>query len=333
MNAIGIEIGGTKLQAAVVSRTGAVLLRRSGEVEPAAAAERLREAIAAILVELVTAWKRDPRHQPPSAAGVGFGGPVDRDRRVVAASFHVAGWHGFPLGPWVEERLGGIPVVIENDTNAAAVAEAALGAGRGERSVFYTNAGSGIGGGLVVEGVLYRSRGPGEMEIGHVRLGPEGGILEDVSSGWAIDRQARADAAGRPAGAIARLAAGEPATARHVAAAAADGDEAAGLILDTAARHYAVALSHVVHLINPDVIVLGGGVAMIGAAWRDRVLRFLGGSLMETLRPGPDVRLAALGQDVVPVGAALVAMGVGAEDRGKRGGFALPVISRNDHSS
>ena len=85
------------------------------------------------------------------------------------------------------------------------------------------------------------------------------------------------------------------------------GDAAAGGILDQAARHYAVALSHAVHLLNPDVIVLGGGVAEIGPAWRDRVAMFLAGFLMETLRPGPDVRLAALGQDVVPVGAALLA--------------------------
>lgn len=313
MNAIGIEIGGTKLQAAVVGRDGEVLLRRAGAVAPAAGAERLREALAELLADLVAAWKSDPKHVAPIAAGVGFGGPVDRARRVVAASFHVSGWHGFPLGAWIEERLGGIPVVIENDTNAAALAEAKLGAGRGARSVFYTNSGSGIGGGLVVDGVLYRSRGPGEMELGHVRLGPDGGILEDVSSGWAIDRQARAEVAARPSGAIARLAGGEPATARHVAAAAAAGDEAASRILDAATRHYAVALSHVVQLLNPDVIVLGGGVAMIGAAWRDRVSGFLGGYLMETLHPGPDVRLATLGQDVVPVGAALVALGVGGD--------------------
>jgi len=316
MNAIGVEIGGTKLQAAVVARDGAMLLRRAGAVDPAAGAERLREALAALLADLVAAWESDPKHAPPTAAGVGFGGPVDRARRVVAASFHVSGWHGFPLGAWIEERLGGIPVVIENDTNAAALAEATLGAGRGARSVFYTNSGSGIGGGLVVDGVLYRSRGPGEMELGHVRLGPDGGILEDVSSGWAIDRQARAEVATRPSGAIARLAGGEPATARHVAAAAAAGDEAASRILDAAARHYAVALSHVVHLLNPDVLVLGGGVAMIGAAWRDRVSGFLGGYLMETLRPGPDVRLAMLGPDVVPVGAALVALGVGGAQPG-----------------
>ena len=311
MKAIGIEIGGTKLQAAVVGRDGVVLVRRDCTVDPAAGAERLREALARLLADLVAAWQSDPKHTPPAAAGVGFGGPVDRARRVVAASFHVSGWHGFPLGEWIEQRLGGIPAVIENDTNAAAVAEATLGAGRGARSVFYTNSGSGIGGGLVVDGVLYRSRDPGEMEVGHVRLGPDGGILEDVSSGWAIDRQARADVAARPSGAIARLAEGEPATARHVAAAAASGDGAAARILDSAARHYAVALSHVVHLLNPEVIVLGGGVALIGAAWRDRVRGFLGGYLMETLQPGPDVRLASLGQDVVPVGAALVALGVG----------------------
>ena len=307
MPTIGIEIGGTKLQSAVVGRQGDVLVRRSDRVEAAGGAERLRAALATQLASLLAAWRGDPRHEEISAAGVGFGGPVDRERGVVAASFHVEGWHGFPLRDWLEGELGGLPVLLENDTNAAAFAEATLGAGRGERRVFYTNSGSGIGGGSVVDGLLYRSRGPGEMELGHLRLGPEGGILEDVASGWAIDRRAREEAAARPQGAIAVLAGSAPATARQVAAAAAAGDEAARGILDAAARHYALALSHAVHLLNPDVIVLGGGVAEIGPAWRDRVATFLAVFLMETLRPGPDVRLAALGQDVVPVGAALLA--------------------------
>jgi len=307
MVAIGIEIGGTKLQSAVVGPGGDVLLRHTARVDAAAGAEGLREALTRQIAGLLAAWREDPRHHPPIAAGVGFGGPVDRDRGVVAASFHVAGWNGFPLGRWIADRLGGIPVVLENDSNAAALAEATCGAGRGVRRVFYSNSGSGIGGGFVVDGELYHGRGPGEMELGHLRLGPEGGILEDVASGWAIDRQARAEAAARPEGAVATLAGDQPATAWHVAQAAAAGDEAAGRILDTAACHYAVALSHAVHLLAPDVIVLGGGVAEIGPPWRDCVQSHLSAYLMKPLRPGPDVRLALLGQEVVPVGAALAA--------------------------
>jgi glucokinase len=95
--------------------------------------------------------------------------------------------------------------------------------------------------------------------------------------------------------------------ARGLAAALAADDAAAAAILDAAARQYGLALSHVVHLLNPDVIVLGGGVARIGEPWRDAVARHLDASLMAALRPAPPVRLAALGDAVVPIGAALVA--------------------------
>ena len=308
MIGIGIEIGGTKLQAAVVRAPGEVLLCSVAAVDAAAGARGVRDVLAPRLAALLVAWERDPRYEPPGAAGVGFGGPVDRGRGIVAASFHVAGWNDFPLAAWVSERLGGVAVTLENDTNAAALAEATAGAGRDARRVFYTNCGSGIGGGFVIAGALYHGRGPGEMEIGHLRLGLEAGILEDVASGWAIDRRARAEATAHPRGGIAVCAAGSLPSARHVAAAAAAGDEVARDILDAAARHYALALSHVTHLLNPDVIVLGGGVAEIGAAWRDRVAGFLPDYLMEPMRPGPDVRLSTLGGDVVPVGAALVAL-------------------------
>jgi predicted NBD/HSP70 family sugar kinase len=100
-----------------------------------------------------------------------------------------------------------------------------------------------------------------------------------------------------------------PPSARLLPAALAAGDSSAQRILDTAAGSYAHALSHVVHLLNPDVIVLGGGVATIGEPWRSSVARQLDVLLMTPLRPSPPVRLAALGEDVVPVGAALSALG------------------------
>ena len=117
----------------------------------------------------------------------------------------------------------------------------------------------------------------------------------------------RAQVAAHADGTLARLtAAGQPG-ARALVAAITAGDAAAAEILDEAARHYAVALSHAVQLLAPEVIVLGGGVAEMGEAWRGRVAHHLPGFLMPPLQPGPDVLLAALGEDVVPVGAALVA--------------------------
>jgi len=311
--ALGIEIGGTKLQSAVVAADGHVVLRRSDRVDPAGGAEGIRTVLAAQLAGIVAdAAGNDLAIR---AIGIGFGGPVNREQGVVATSFHVGGWSDFPLAAWVagqvRESLGPVPVVLENDSNAAALGEALVGAGQGARVVVYSNAGSGIGSGLVIDGQLYRGRASGEMELGHLRLIPSGGILEDSSAGWAIDRGVREAVAAEPTGALARAAAatGAVPSARLLPAALAAGDTAAQRILDAAAAPYAHALSHVVHLLNPDVIVLGGGVAAIGEPWRGSVARQLVGFLMTPLQPAPPVRLATLGEDVVPVGVALAALG------------------------
>ncbi len=319
---LGIEIGGTKLQSAVVDAAGAVICERTDQVEPARGAAGVRDALALQITDLCghsarAAGTTGSASTAATAAeritidavGVGFGGPVDRAAGVVAASFHVPGWGGFPLAEWIAERAGGVPVALENDSNAAALAEAILGAGRGANPVLYSNVGSGIGAGLVIDGRIYHGRTPGEVEIGHLRMDPDGTITEDLASGWSIDRQVRDHAATHPDAPLARIAAaaGLTPSARHLAAAITAGDAAAGAILDTAARHYAFALSHAVQLLHPEVIVLGGGVAGIGEPWREAVARHLPGFLMEPFRPGPDVRLSTLGRLVVPVGAALAA--------------------------
>ena len=310
--ALGIEIGGTKLQSAVVAADGRVLLRRSDRVDPAGGADGIRAVLAAQIAGIVDDTAGN--NLCIRAIGVGFGGPVNREQGVVATSFHVGGWSDFPLAAWVAGlvvgALGAVPVVLENDSNAAALGEALVGAGRGQRVVVYSNAGSGIGSGLVIDGRLYRGRASGEMELGHFRLIPGGGILEDSSAGWAIDARVREAVAAEPTGALAQAAAatGAVPSARLLPAALAAGDATAQRILDVAAGHYAHALSHVVHLLNPDVIVLGGGVAEIGEPWRGSVARQLDALLMTPLRPSPPVRLATLGADVVPVGAALAAL-------------------------
>jgi len=309
--ALGIEIGGTKLQTAVVDSSGAVLARVADRVDPAGGAEGIRAVLAGQLDRATT--EALALGIAIRAAGIGFGGPVDRDRGVVATSFHVGGWGEFPLAAWVADRLGPlagrVKVVLENDSNAATLGEALAGAGRGARVVLYSNAGSGIGAGLVIDGRLYRGRPSGEMELGHLRLSRGGGILEQTSAGWALDAKVREAVASDPGGALARGAARTAAvpSARLLPAALAAGDPVALAILDDAAGYYAHALSHAVQLLNPDVIVLGGGVAAIGEPWREAVARQIEPLLMEPFRPGPPVRLALLGEDVVPVGAALAA--------------------------
>lgn len=298
---LGIEIGGTKAQVAVVSADGEPSAVSGAAVDRAAGADAVRDVIGRLVERtLATAG------EPPRAVGIGFGGPVDRGRGTVAACRQVAGWEGFPLVSWITGRTG-LPARLENDSNAAALAEAMLGAGRGCVNVLYSNVGSGVGAGFVVNGRIYHGRTPGELELGHLRLSLDGGTVEESASGWSIDRAVRAAVGSAPAGLLAAVSASEVPTARHLAPAIAAGDADAAAILDRAARSYAFGLSHAVHLLNPNVIVLGGGVAEIGEVWRAAVERHLDGFLMEALRPPPPVRLAALGHLVVPVGAALVA--------------------------
>lgn len=297
---IGIEIGGTKLQAVAGTTAGEIVDRRRFTVDRAAGRDGILRHLETALGELRAAW-------PPVAAGIGFGGPIDWRTGRIACSHHVAGWTDFALGPWVAERLG-VPVRADNDANVAALGEATRGAGAGFNPAFYVTLGSGVGGGLVVDGRIYHGARPGESEIGHVRVDRTGVLVEDRCSGWAMDgRIRRLLASGEPT-VLRELAAGVSAgEARFLGEALRRGDAAAQRLLQETSMDLAFGLSHVVHLMHPSVIVLGGGLSLVGEPLRGAVAGALPGFLMEVFRPGPEIRLAGLGEDAVPVGALLLA--------------------------
>jgi glucokinase len=296
----GIEIGGTKLQLVVGEDNGAIRERQRFAVAREAGGEGIRRQIA-------TALERFLKSHPVRAVGVGYGGPVNWRTGQVCCSHHVEGWSDFPLGAWLRERTG-LPVAVDNDANVAALGEARAGAGRGCDPVLYVTLGSGVGGGLVVAGQIYHGAAPGEVEVGHVRLDRAGVTVESQCAGWAVDRKLRAAAAANPHGRLAALTAelsgGE---ARRLGDALQAGDPAARQILETTAEDLAFGLSHAVHLLHPERIVLGGGLSLLGEPLRSAVAAALPGFLMDAFRPGPDVALAGLGEDAVPVGALLLA--------------------------
>jgi glucokinase len=300
MSWLGVEIGGTKLQVAVVTDDGQVAACRQSQIDATAGAAAVQDELERLLAEALGSGAE------LRGVGVGFGGPVDRLRGTVAACHQVAGWSGFPLAAWIADRTR-LSVVIENDSNAAAVAEAVAGAGRGSSAVVYANAGSGVGAGYVMDGRIHHGRSPGEMEFGHLRLAADGPTVEQEASGWSLDRRVFVAVAADPRGPLAAAAAGAVPSARHLGAAIDAGDPEASAILDRAARAFALGLSHVVHLLNPDVIVLGGGVAHLGEPWRGAIAAHLDSFVVKALAPAPPVRLAALGDLVVPLGAAIVA--------------------------
>lgn len=301
MSHIGIEIGGTKIQVVAGNAEGAILERHRLAADRARGGAGIREQIASVVPGLIA------RHAV-SSVGVGFGGPVDPKTGLICCSHQVPGWHEFPLGDWLRD-LTRLPVAVENDANVAALGEALRGAGRGFGCVFWINMGSGVGGGMVVDGRLYHGARPGEAEIGHLRLDRSGRIVEEACSGWAVDQRIRAAVAGND-GVLARAVmaqSSEGGEARHLRAALDAGDDVARKILSEVADDLAFALSHAVHLFHPEVIVVGGGLSLVGEPLRAAMAATLPGYLMEAFRPGPRVALAGLGEDSVPVGALALA--------------------------
>ena len=301
MSHIGIEIGGTKIQIVAGNADGTFLERHRLAADRARGGAGIREQIASVVPGLMS------RHSVASV-GVGFGGPVDPKTGQIWCSHQVPGWHDFPLGDWVRD-LTGVPVAVENDANVAALGEALRGAGRGFGCVFWINMGSGVGGGMVVDGRLYHGARPGEAEIGHLRLDRSGRIVEDACSGWAVDRRIRAAVVGQE-GFLARAVgsqSSEGGESRHLRSAIDAGDPLARKILGDVADDLAFALSHAVHLFHPEIIVVGGGLSLVGEPLRAAMAEALPAYLMEAFRPGPQVALAGLGEDSVPIGALALA--------------------------
>jgi glucokinase len=279
-----------------------IVQRRKLEVEPASGAEAIRGQIRQTLPELMRLGR-------VQAIGVGFGGPVDWKTGRICRSHQIEGWSEFDLGSWLRQ-LAGVPVAVDNDANVGALGEASHGAGLGFNPVFYITLGSGVGGGLATDGQIYHGASPGEAEIGHVRLDRQGTIVEARCSGWAVDARIRELNGQAPEGVLARLAGGlKGGEARHLAAALQQRDPAAQQILRETAEDLAFALSHVVHLFHPQIIVMGGGLSGVGEPLRAAVADALSRFVMEAFSPGPRLALAALGEDAVPTGALTLARG------------------------
>jgi glucokinase len=297
---LGVEIGGTKLQVVLGNDHANILDRRRFQVDKKAGGAGIRQQIGLAI--------DDFQHKHRIAAiGIGFGGPIDWRTGKTCCSHHIEGWEDFDLVAWTRDHAR-VPVGVDNDANTAALAEALKGTGSKANPVFYVTLGSGVGGGLVVDGKIYHGAIPGEAEIGHIRLDKSGAIVEKRCSGWAVDERIRKAVASEPSSKLAVLigktAGGE---ARHLAKAIEAGDGLASRILDETAEDLAFALSHVVHLTHPEMIILGGGLSLSGEILSGAVGKYLPRFLMEAFKPGPQIRIATLSEDVVTVGALLLA--------------------------
>ena len=263
---MGVDIGGTKVAAGVVDEAGRVL-ERSQVPTPSHDPEAVEDAI-------VGAVQRLRERHRVAAVGIGAAGWVDNTQSVVRFSPHLA-WRDEPLRAALENRVN-LPLIVDNDANAAAWAEYRFGAGAGSSVMVCLTLGTGIGGGLVINGSLFRGTYGMAGEWGHATVVPGGhwcecgnrGCWEQYASGNALVREARTLlAVGGPGADVLRRSLGVDADALsgpHVTAAAMAGDEIAATLLADVGRWLGLGIADVVAGLDPEVVVIGGGVSAAG---------------------------------------------------------------------
>lgn len=313
--ALGVEIGGTKLQLALGDPEGEILSSRRAQAE----AKRGAPGVLEWLEREVPPLFRNAQAFEGNVygIGVGFGGPVDSSTGKVIASHQVEGWDGLELKRWFEEKFG-LPTVVANDANAAGWAEYCCGVGRGTRNFFYMNIGSGIGGALIIDGRLYDGQSFGAGEIGHIyvsdwRAESAGAMekLENLCSGWSIEKRLRAGPNPPPDTPLGRLCNGkaETITCAMLGEAAQRGDDLARQEIERVAESVGVALVNVINLFHPERIALGGGVSLMGEALLEPIQDYVERHVFEPFRNHYAIVPCELEEAVVVVGALLLASG------------------------
>jgi glucokinase len=304
---IGVDVGGTKVAAGVVDEDGRVLLS-TRRPTPSTSPDDVEDTIAAVVTEL-------RREHQVEAVGIGAAGFVDVNRSVVRFAPNLV-WRDEPLRDDVAKRID-LPVVVENDANCAAWAEYRYGAGRGEPDLVLVTVGTGIGGGMVLDGKLYRGRFGIGAEFGHMQVVVDGrrcgcggrGCWEQYCSGRALLHEAReiADVQAAYGARLLELGGGEPEGIESVdvTQAALEGDPAALACFEELGTWLGQGLADLAAILDPGVFVIGGGVSDAGDLLLGPARRVFGQKLTGVgYRPLADIRLAELGNEAGLVGAA-----------------------------
>ena len=309
--AIGVDVGGTKIAAGLVGRDGTMLHRfvtsAHSEREPQLVIDAIEQACRVLMT------KANVTPSDIEAVGIGFPGNTNAAQGVVLVCSNLPAWNHVPLRDIVGARLG-LPVLLENDANLAAVGEHRYGAGRGTRNMCYVTLSTGYGMGIIVNNQLYTGHSGTAGELGHVVITPGGppctcgkrGCLMAYCSGIGLSRMAYEQI---DAGADTLLRKMAPADRRRIpgeviAEAASLGDRVAQELLQIAGTYAGIGLSMVVQVINPELIVVGGGLTHIGAALFDPMMAALREHTQPELWDSVVVKPWQLGADLGIIGAA-----------------------------
>jgi glucokinase len=305
---IGIDVGGTKVLGGVVDEAGKVLTTARKDT-PRQGGSALTQTIADVTKELL-------QQHSVASVGVSAAGFVSSDRKTMLATPNIADWNGVDLDHQLTALIG-LPVVIENDANAAAWGEAKFGAGKNQDHMMMLTVGTGIGGGIVVNGALYRGAFGIAAEFGHMRVVPDGhicgcgarGCFEQYASGNALLRHAREAINASPEVARNLLSRGDGTvaglTGQAITEAARDGDAVAVAAFNTTGQWLGAGIASLAVLLDPACVVIGGGVIDAG----EILLKPTRESLERNMpfagkHPYPEIIAAQLGNEAGLVGVA-----------------------------
>lgn len=311
---LGVDIGGTKLATVLATRGGEILHK----VRLPTDAERGPEFGVARLISMLRQNLDETGVDPEDIIGIGVacGSPMDAERGIILGPPNLQSWNPVPIKEILEAELA-LYTQLENDANAGALAEWLFGAGRGKRNVVYMTMGTGIGGGLILDGRLYRGANGNAGEVGHMRVVRQGGpmcgcgkrgCLEAFCSGPAIARRTKEALQRLPQGgaATACLALAcelEAVTAEHLFAAARQGDALAQQLVDETAHYLGVGLANIIQALNPEVIVLGTIATEQGDFFLDRVRRVVCEETWPQMSQVVEILPSPLGKTVGDLGA------------------------------
>lgn len=307
---VGVDIGGTKVAAGLVNARGEILAQtRTPMVTTGSPSDGL-DAVARAIRELSSGTVSPSQIE---AIGVCAPGPLDPITGTILNPPNLKIWHNYPLAAEMR-RLYSVPVKIDNDANAAALAEAKWGAGRGYRNVFYVTVGTGIGTGIIFDGRIYHGKTGAAAEGGHVGIDSAGpvcncgkrGCIETLAAGPAIARRARQKLARSPSSILLEMAGGDvqKISSQMVGKAHAAGDPVAREVMHETLDLLAYWLGNIIDLLEPDVIVIGGGVSSLLAPFLGEIRERWRGACLNPDPLGIPLVLAHYGEDAGIAGAA-----------------------------
>jgi glucokinase len=304
---VGVDIGGTKVACVLADAAGRIITR---QWQPTRSAEGW-QAVVQQLFEMTERVLEGVFCQQVRGIGISCGGPLDSQKGIVYSPPNLPGWDAVPIKQLFEERFG-LPTRLENDANATALAEHRFGAGRGTRHMVFMTWGTGIGGGLILDGRLYRGANDLAGEIGHTTVLLDGplcgcgkrGCLEALASGPSIARRARELAGESPESLVWQRVSPEAVTAQHIVEAAIEGDTFARFVLAEAATYMGIGIANVAQILNPERVVLGTIAVKAGDLVLEPLRRALAVHAWGRVREALQVVPAELGdraQDVAAV--------------------------------